>query len=104
MAQQPSYVPDFDLIQAPRHLALIALGRLSAPGEVIVDPTNRAVLFPVRTGTAATWEVEDTTAYAWHQLLVVPKRTRRRPPGRYWFGQGTAARIDAHELRCVLSI
>ncbi|MEU4827732.1 hypothetical protein AB0H37_38210 [Actinomadura sp. NPDC023710] len=76
----------WDAVKVARHLAVRALELIAKPGAVAVDPapSEPVLYFFVPPGSAATWDVPETTALGHSAHVVLPPEHKEAPPGPYW--------------------
>ncbi|TGZ14765.1 hypothetical protein DV517_62480 [Streptomyces sp. S816] len=78
---------DWDAIRVPRSVGLAALAILGTRcNAAIEDGLTGAgcVYYFVPTGTAGTWDVENTVALGLGSALVIPPARRTEGPGPHW--------------------
>ncbi len=78
---------DWDAIRVPRSVGLATLAILGARcNAAIDDPLTAAgvVYFFTPTGTAATWDVGNTTPLGRGATLMIPPARRTEGPGPHW--------------------
>ncbi len=101
---------EWDAIKVPRYAGLFALGKLTRPGAVAVDPASAppVLYFLVPPQSTAGWDVPKTTALSLAAHVVLPALHREAPPGPYWLiapGRGRRRTTTAdlrRELLCVI--
>lgn len=76
----------WDAVKVGRHLAVRAIELIAMPGAVAVDPapSEPALYFFVPPGSAAAWDVPETTALGQNAHVVLPPEHKEAPPGLYW--------------------
>ncbi|MFF4308349.1 hypothetical protein [Streptomyces sp. NPDC001601] len=76
----------WDVVKVGRHIAVRAIERIETPGAVAVDPApaEPVLYFFVPLGSAAVWNVPETTALGLKTHLVLPSAGKEPPPGPYW--------------------
>ncbi|MET7486735.1 DUF6415 family natural product biosynthesis protein [Streptomyces sp. NPDC005538] len=76
----------WDVVKVRQYLAVRTIERIAEPGAVAVDPTptEPALYFFVPAGSAADWEVPQTTALGLDSHVVLPPDHKGAPPGPYW--------------------
>ncbi|MEU6260199.1 hypothetical protein ACFUEN_29665 [Streptomyces griseorubiginosus] len=77
---------EWDAVKMGRHLGVRAIERIAEVGAVAVDPHRRepVLYFLVPKGSAARWDVPNTTALGTNAYVVLPPTHRDAPPGPYW--------------------
>lgn len=99
---------DWDAVKVGRFYALQALGRMTSPGAVAVDPApaEPALYFFVPAGSTTGWDVQQSTALGVATHVVLPPDTKELPPGPYWLIRPRAGRVQltrVDELRAALN-
>jgi hypothetical protein len=77
---------EWDAVKVGRHLGVRAISLIAEPGAVAVDPARPepVVYFFVPAGSAAHWDVAQTTALGPGAHVVLPPDHKEAPPGPYW--------------------
>ncbi|SHI11789.1 hypothetical protein [Streptomyces sp. 3214.6] len=77
---------EWDAVKVGRHLAVRAIEQIATPGAVAVDPapSEPMLYFFVPPGSAADWDVPETTALGRNSHVVLPPSHKEEPPGPYW--------------------
>lgn len=77
---------EWDVVKVGRHLGARAIERIAEPGAVAVDPARSEPLlyFFVPAGSAAHWDVPQTTALGANAHVLLPPACKEAPPGPYW--------------------
>ncbi|MFC4463951.1 hypothetical protein ACFPH6_05135 [Streptomyces xiangluensis] len=77
---------EWDVVKVGRHLGARALELIAEPGAVAVDPVHPepVLYFFVPPGSAADWNVPQTTSLGRGTHVVLPPDHKEAPPGPYW--------------------
>ncbi|MFL4904675.1 hypothetical protein ACJ6WF_16175 [Streptomyces sp. MMS24-I2-30] len=76
---------DWDTIRVPRSAGLAAMAILGTRcGAVVEDPLNAVVYYFVPAGSAAAWDVGNTTALSTGSAVTIPPTRRTEGPGPHW--------------------
>ena len=95
---------EWDAVKVGHQLGERVIERLAQLGAVAVDPAHREPLlyFFVPVGTAADWDVSQTTALGSDAYVVLPPDDRQAPPGPYWLVTRLHGLTQAEDLRQAL--
>jgi hypothetical protein len=95
---------EWDAVKVGRHLGVRAISLIAEPGAVAVDPArpDPVVYFFAPPGSAAHWDVAQTTALGPGAHMVLPPDHKEAPPGPYWLISQQNGLTSARVLRQAL--
>ncbi|WP_405905667.1 MULTISPECIES: DUF6415 family natural product biosynthesis protein [unclassified Streptomyces] len=96
---------EWDVIKVGRYLAVRTIERIAEPGAIAVNPAlaEPALYFFVPAGSAASWDVPQTTPLGLDAHVVLPPDHKAAPPGPYWLISPERGLTQATTLRRALA-
>ncbi|RSS36736.1 hypothetical protein [Streptomyces sp. WAC08241] len=73
----------WDAVRVPRSIGLLALATLGARSGAVIED-DRALYWLVPTGSAAGWDITNTTVLGVGVKVLVPPARRTAGPGPFW--------------------